>query len=184
MKMDRRKFLKVGIAGGVVLASVGYASHGVFWGGDSQKATVDGHAYDFFTVRDHQLMHALVPVLMEDGLTPELQADKAAIYEEIVQSVDFVIAGFLPEVQAELRQLFSLLTFAPSRIAIGGPFGGWHNAKPEKVRSFLEGWRYSSVALFQSAYDALVQLTMGSWYGNQKSWSFIGYPGPPNLGTT
>lgn len=184
MKINRRQFLKVGIAGGVVLAGAGYASHGVFWGSDTAKANVAGHGYQFFTIRDHEAMVAIASVLLEGAFNEAQQAQREDYVEEIVQAVDYVIAGFLPEVQAELRQLFTLLTFAPTRIVVGGPFSRWKNASPDKVRGFLEGWRYSSTALFQSAYDALVQLTMGSWYGNQKSWSVIGYPGPPNLGTT
>jgi hypothetical protein len=183
MKLNRRQFLKVGAFGGIVLAGTGYVSNGVFWGSDTAKAVVDGHNYSFFTVRDHEVMVAIATVLLEGGFESGQANPVEASVEEVVQAVDYVISGFLPEVQAELRQLFTLLTFAPMRTLAGGPMMGWKGASPDKVRRFLEGWRYSSFDLLKSGYDALVQLTMGSWYGNQKSWSVIGYPGPPNLGT-
>ena len=128
-------------------------------------------------------MTAFVRCILDGAFSDQSEENTKTRVEEVVFSVDRVITGFVPEVQKELRQLFSLISFAPTRALVAGRWGSWHRADNEAVTRFLEGWRDSQYELFQSAYDALVQLTVGSWYGSESSWSEIGYPGPPNFGT-
>jgi hypothetical protein len=49
------------------------------------------------------------------------------------------------------------------------------------VAGFLAAWRSSRLALLQSAYAALHDLSFGAWYAQPESWTDIGYPGPPEI---
>jgi hypothetical protein len=64
---------------------------------------------------------------------------------------------------------------------VAGVWHPWHAASRGEIAGFLERFRYSNIAQLRSAYDALHQLIMASWYGNTQSWTAIGYAGPPRL---
>ncbi|HLX25939.1 MAG TPA: hypothetical protein VKR05_03040, partial [Candidatus Cybelea sp.] len=84
-----------------------------------------------------------------------------------------------PSVQGEVSQLFSLLGFPLTRGFAAGLWGGWDSLSAVEIGAFLTRWRFSSVTLFRSGYQALHQLLFASWFGNTMSWAAIGYPGPP-----
>jgi hypothetical protein len=46
------------------------------------------------------------------------------------------------------------------------------------VADFLQSWRKHRLAMPQTAYLALHDLVLGSWYADPSSWAAIGYPGP------
>jgi hypothetical protein len=64
-----------------------------------------------------------------------------------------------------------------------GPLTGvwreWSAAGTGEVAAFLLDWSQSRLALKRSAYGAFHDLSIGTWYGNPKSWTRIGYAGPP-----
>ena len=113
------------------------------------------------------------------GAFPRGAAGQALV--QVVRGVDVAMAGLTPHVVAELRQLFGLLEFAPTRAIAAGIWSSWSDASRRDVARFLTRWRFSGVALFRSGYQALHQLVMAAWYGNARSWNAIGYPGPPAI---
>ncbi len=100
---------------------------------------------------------------------------------QVARGVDIAISGLPLEVRAQIHQLFGILRFAPARILVAGVRHPWRAANADEVAHFLSAWRYSRVTQLRSAYDALHQLIMASWYGNDASWNAIGYAGPPNV---
>jgi hypothetical protein len=103
------------------------------------------------------------------------------LLQELVAGVEKAIAGLPPAMRKEVDQLFSLLSFAPSRALIAGVWSPWHEASPASIGVFLDRWRDSRLALLRSAYGALHQLLFAAWYGNSNAWPAIGYAGPPSL---
>lgn len=99
----------------------------------------------------------------------------------VVRGVDVAIAGLPLELRAQIRQLFGLLRFAPTRILIAGVWHPWESASEGEITRFLNAWRYSPVTRLRAAYDALHQLILAAWYGNTVAWTAIGYPGPPKV---
>ena len=178
--MKRRTFIKAGIAGGVLLGAAGLVSRNVFWGSGTQAGEAAGRSFAFFTQNDYKILKAIVPVILTDALPRE---DRSKWVDETITTMDSAVAHFQVEVQGEVRQLFDLLALAPTRIAAAGVWSSWSKATPEAVDSFLNRWQHSGMSLFRSGYDALQQLTAGSWYGNPKAWEIIGYPGPPAFHT-
>jgi hypothetical protein len=172
----RRTFLLAGLAGTAALAFASwlrrtreaepeapFASHGGALGADATE-----------------VLAAVIPVFLDGALPPDPAAAQGAI-DETMASIAAAVAGLPPAAQHELSQLFSLLAFAPARIALARVDAPWREADRGDVAAFLERWRTSGFLLFRSAHAALHQLVFAAWYGNPASWPAIGYPGPPRL---
>lgn len=174
--ISRRTFLTTGIAGGIAL--------GFAWWWRDRPALVPGTAgADVLATLDRSapaIVAAIVPVLL-DGALPEGGAARSIAIDETIASVGRAIAGLPPAAQQELGELFALLGFGPARIALTHITAPWREARPAEVAAFLERWRLSGFSLLRTAYDALHQIVLAAWYGNPRSWSAIGYAGPPKL---
>ncbi len=125
-----------------------------------------------FTMLDEE-DRAIVAVLAEPLI------GRAGVAEATVRGLDVAIRGLPLEVRAQVRQLFGLLRFAPTRMLVAGIVQPWRDASPAAVDRFLRSWRESSFVQLRTAYDALHQLILAAWYGNDAAWEAIGYPGPP-----
>ncbi len=172
----RRTFIVAGIAGGTALA----AAHWLRGGHDARPAPRATASLALLDGDAPAIVAAIVPVML-DGALPTDEPSRASAVDETVANVATAVAGLPPAAQRELAQLFALLGFAPSRVALAGLRSPWAMARPEEIAGFLESWRASNFTLLRSAYDALHQLVFAAWYGNPRSWPAIGYEGPPPL---
>jgi hypothetical protein len=136
------------------------------------------YAYRVLSPRDRNMIASVAGAMLE-GAVP-LDARPVALVE-VVRGVDVAVAGLPDDARAELAQLFNLLGFSVTRGLAAGIWSSWGDASVNEVVAFLSRWRNSGISLFRSGYQALHQLVMASWYGNDASWERIGYPGPPNL---
>lgn len=160
MKITRRRFLQVGAAGAAVLAAARWL----------ERPGSDG-----------EIVAALAPVVLA-GALPAAPAERAAAIARVVESVDGAIAGLAPAAQREVRELFALLRFAPTRIAATGVWKPLPEAAPADIAAFLVRWRDSRFDLLRAGYQGLTQLVQAGWYDDPRSWAAVGYPGPPQLG--
>lgn len=162
--LSRRAFIKAGVIGTLALATAGglyrLTRHAELPG----RFVLDGAA--------QSALSAIITVVLKDALPPVSSALDSAI-----AGVRDAIGGLSLTTQKEIQDLFGLLTLGPTRRFLVGLPDDWSQAKPEDVAAFLQSWRMSRFTLLQSAYHALHDLIMGSWYGNQSSWAAIGYPG-------
>ncbi len=116
---------------------------------------------------------------MLDGALP---ADgRGAALTDAVAGVGAAVAGLPPAVQREVQQLFALLEIPLGRAFAAGVRAPWSRASRTDVAAFLERWRTSNALLFRSGYQALHQLVMAGWYGNDLAWQATGYSGPPRF---
>ena len=129
--------------------------------------------------KDRALFAALAPVFLAGALPTG--KDRAAAIEVVVAGVERAVGGLPLATQAELRQLFDLLGFAPTRLLLTGLWDDWPEITPERLDAFLSDWQQSSLGLLRVAYFALHELVFAAWYGNPQAWPRIGYPGPPEL---
>jgi hypothetical protein len=125
------------------------------------------------------MIAALVPVVLAGSLPAE-EAARAGAIRDVVAAFDRAVAGLAPAVQAEIGELFSFMSFAPTRLAFAGLWAPLEESKPEELEAFLKRWRYSRFELQRVSYQALTQLIQASWYDNRAAWTAIHYPGPPN----
>jgi hypothetical protein len=167
METSRRTFLKAGALGALVLAAGGgiyRASHPPL----PRRFALDGEA--------RAALHAIIPAVLA-GALPSGAAREPAIAAS-TERVHQAILGLPLATQKEVQDLFGLLALAPARRLLTGISGGWEQASGAQVAAFLQDWRVHRLGLLRSAYGAIHDLVLGSWYADPTSWAAIGYPGP------
>lgn len=169
---QRRRFLKLGLIGGGLLFLAG------FWRYLIQREKVAVSGFRFLTAEDERILTTLTPTLLGKALPSE---GRPAAIAEILGEIDRLIAAMPPLLQADLRQLFDLLDFPPTRIALTGIWSGWETASGKEVEGFLDRWSTSPLTLLQLGYAALHDLVVAAWYDNPRAWPWIGYDGPPDI---
>jgi hypothetical protein len=169
--ITRRRLLTGGIAAVGALAVAG-----LIYESSPDHAQADPRfRYTILDDEDRAIVAVIAPVLLEGALP----GGDAVL--QVVRGTDVAIAGLPLAVRAEVRQLLGILRFAPTRMLVAGIWHPWHQASAPEIARFLQSWRRSPIAQLRSAYDALHQLVLASWYGNDASWPAIGYPGPPKV---
>lgn len=168
METSRRTFLKAGVIAALALAAGGgiyRATHP----SPPRRFVLDGEA--------RAALDAIVPAILA-GALPVQQPARAAAIAATTERVHQAILGLPLATQKEVQDLFGLLALAPARRMLTGVSGGWQGASVEQVSAFLQDWRLHRLGLLRSAYGAMHDLVLGSWYADPSSWEAIGYPGP------
>ena len=168
---SRRQFIKVGLAGAAVLATVR-------WLESPQAAPATD--FRFLDISGVAMVAAVVPVVLAGSLPEDTQARARAV-REVVEAFDRAVGGLSAGVQREVDQLFSVLRFPPARFAFTGLWAPVEESSSDEVAAFLSRWRRSRFDIQRAGYQALTQLIQAAWYGNASSWSALGYPGAPAL---
>jgi hypothetical protein len=163
--LSRRSVLKVGLFGALTLALIGGLYRATREQPVEERFVLDGAA--------RSALAAIIPVMLADAIP-----QTASSVELAVGRVLDAIAGLPLATQAEIQDLFSLLTLGPARRFLAGLPDDWTHARTDDVAGFLQRWREHRFALLQSAYHALHDLITGSWYADESTWASIGYPGP------
>jgi hypothetical protein len=169
MATNRRTFLKVGVLAGLTLAAGGGIYRLTHPSGPLQRFVLDGEA--------RAAIDAIIPAMLAGSL-PADAAQRSAAVSATTGRVHQAILGLPLMAQKEVQDLFGLLALAPARRALTGVAGGWSNATDAQVSVFLQEWRFHSLDMLQTAYHALHDLIIGTWYADPASWEAIGYPGP------
>jgi hypothetical protein len=168
METSRRSFLKAGALAALVLAA----------GGGIYRYThppaprgfvIDGEA--------RAALHAVVPAILA-GVLPSGATARAQAIQATTERVNETVRGLPLAAQQEVQDLFGLLALGPARRLLTGIPHGWAEATDAEVSSWLQDWRTHRLALLRSAYQALHDLVLGSWYSDPANWAAIGYPGP------
>ena len=175
MSISRGRLLKTGFAGGLLLALSACAKSG------GAAFEDDAAAYKVLDASERGLIAALAPAFLAGALPV---ADGVVVHDALVAAVrgfDVALSGLPPIDVAQIRQLLGLLDNPFVKPLATGVWSSWSDASQATVTAFLNRWRYSPIELFRGGYDVLHQLTMAGWYGQDRAWSAIGYPGPPKL---
>ena len=165
--------MQVGALAALTLAAGGGVYRYTHRTGAPQRFVLDGEA--------KAAIDAMVPAMLAGALPAALPANQAARAQAVratTERVHGAIRGLPLGAQKEVQDLFGLLALAPARRALTGIGGAWSSATPEQVAAFLQAWRFHRLAMLQTAYHALHDLIIGSWYADPSSWAAIGYPGP------
>jgi hypothetical protein len=173
----RRQFIKTGLIGGVALVALRVV-YGPFANPD--RPITDDYRFAFLNEAQRTVMSAIAPVILVGALPGDAEGH-ARVLKDVVRGLDTAISGFTPQVQGEVKQLFDLLTFPPTRRLVAGVASPWSEASTGEIDGFLRRWATSPLDLLQSAHQALRQLVFAAWYGNSDAWQRIGYSGPPAL---
>jgi len=163
--LQRRTFLKVGLAGGALLAAAGAASW--FVGRDAEADR-------------REVLDAVIAAML-DGALPTAGPQRQAAIGKARADVQAAIAALAPATQQELAQLFALMAIPPTRLVLTGITGPWHETDIAEVSATLQNWRTHRLTLLRGAYQGLHDLVTAGWYADEAHWATIGYPGPPRL---
>ena len=172
MSVSRRRFLQVGLMGGAALATAGA------W---SAWRVADRTRDEGTPLRPEgrAVLGALAPAFLA-GVVPA--ATWTPEYTKaFVDRMATTIGALDPNARRELRQLFALLDVGAARIALAGTWRPWATMDATVAAGILTRWRYGRSALMTSAYQAMHDIVLGTWYAAPEAWPAIGYPGPPNL---
>lgn len=174
MMTTRRHFLIKTIAGAAAVIGATY----IALPGDE----IDQHASDliFLTRHDQVIVAALLPVLLA-GYVDKNRPVHPTLCAKLLHNFDQAVALQRPGVQAELRQLFDLLSFKLSRAALTHSLASWTDLPWQNKQQLLLDWRDSALDLLQTAYSGLHDLVIAAYFVESSSWSEIGYEPPPAL---
>lgn len=164
--VSRRHFIRAGLFGGALLAVVAALRRTVPQRSSGPPIDSDGES----------VIAAIAAVLLK-GVRGSGRDDERHIVEGVKQAVAMLSAP----AQQEIGELFGLLSFAPTRVAVARVAAPWRQASESEIAAFLQSWRTSRIGLLQSGYQALHDLVMGAWYADAGTWAAIGYAGPPAL---
>lgn len=166
--MQRRQWLKLGLASAAVLAVAGGAVVMVAPGlADGGKLAAPGR----------RVFGAAARGLL-DGVLPTETAAREAAIGALLHRVDGLVGALPPHAQAELSQLLALLDQAPGRRLLADLDTEWDVASVEDLQHALQSMRSSAVSLRQQAYHALHDIANAAYFSDAAAWSFVGYPGP------
>lgn len=168
--MQRRGFLKLGLASAAVLAVAGGAV----------ALLQPGLAGGRLTAPAREVFASAGRAVLDGSLPAEPAAQQAAV-QGLLDRIDVLVAALPPHAQDELSQLLSLLATAPGRRMLAGLGTGWHEASVAQVQAALQEMRVSAVALRQQAYLALHDIANGAYFSEPATWGQLGYPGPRSV---
>jgi hypothetical protein len=166
--MQRRTFLKLGIAATAAIAATGgltlYMHQGPWAEGRLQST-------------GRIIFEALARAILE-GTLPDDPAQAARQLGSHLDRVEAAIRQFPPALQSELAQLLAVLDTAAGRRWLFTLHQPWAEATPADVRAALDRLRKSRSLVRQQTYHALRDLTNAAYYSEPGTWVALGYPGP------
>jgi hypothetical protein len=165
--LQRRTFLKLGIASAVVLAVVGGAVALI------QPGLINGKLGPAARLVMTRVAQAIL-----DGTLPRDAAAQQKSLDALLERTDAFIAGMPNHVQAELSELLGLLATAGGRRGLVGLSATWDAATVAETSAALQSMRVSSIALKQQAYLGLHDIVCAPYFSGEESWAVLGYPGP------
>ncbi|QDQ28692.1 hypothetical protein FNU76_21325 [Chitinimonas arctica] len=176
--LNRRQLLKTGLAGAALLAFARLAYGPVV--PDRLYGVPEQASFKVLDAEGRTALAAIARVMLKGALPHDEAEFETALYQA-VRGCDSAIAGLPGSVQTEVKELLTLLNGRLTRRWLVGVGPAWEQASDEEVSHFLNRWRFSSLSLLRSGYQALHQIVFAAWYGNPQAWVGIAYDGPPEF---
>jgi len=166
--VSRRRFIKLGLLGGVLLASAGLFA----W--PTRKSWRPRRALRVLDPREFAVLAAIAArTVVGPG------ADPISIAHEIDEQ--FVLQ--VPEAQRDLKRLLVLFENALMGALFDGRLRPFTHLDAAGQDAVLRAWRDSRLAVRRGGYVALRKMTTAVYYMAADTWDSIGYPGPPQIAT-
>ncbi len=160
--MQRRQFIMLGLAAGATLAT-GVTLYPLAAADQAERRDAAALVLD-----------AILPALLLGALPTEPQQQQTALLQTRNAALEFL--PFLPKrSQAELSQLFLLLSQQLTRLALTGHLIAMGELSISQRLELLESWRTSYLTVLQQAFSGLRALLMGAYYGQPAQWPALNY---------
>ena len=173
---SRRSFLKLGFVSTSVLASASMVSG--LTGCAAMPITQTDSPLKLLRPKDVVILESLAPIVLADCI-PDDPQQRATALKQLIESTDDFLFRSSQFNHHALAELFDLLYFPATRIALAGVWNSWEDASENSKEQFLTSWRDSSFGLFRTGYTQITQLLAIAWYKNPVNWDNNIYPGPP-----
>jgi len=167
----RRGFLKLSGIGLAALLGGGYVAAGLTDG--SPAPLLDDAAS--LSPPAQQMLYAVCDAVLSDMMP---KGQEHALLTGTLARIDAGLSALPPALLKEVQSLLSLLTFAPSRLAVSGRWGGWESAGRGEVAAWLNDLRGSRFGLRRLIFITLHDLATSGFYAQPETWPLVGYTGP------
>ena len=170
--LSRRTVLKTGLlgAGLLTVGGLGLSLQGTVLRQPSEPLIA-------LSQREYSILAAIA-----DRLCPSSPDAPTASQLGVAEAIDTTVSRMDPATAKEFRQLLALFENAAFGFIFNQTFQPFTACSPATQDRVIEGWRLSAVAVRRSGYRALAGLCLAAYWANPKSWSLVGYPGPPQFG--
>ena len=122
MAMTRRQLIKTGIAGSIGMASLHFLA--TPWQRSPEFKDSSDYVYTSLNREDRDFLAAIIPIILKKSLQPK-GGNSVHLILIVIRGVDEAIIGLSPTIQKELRELFMLLHFTPTRRYVAKIWGPW-----------------------------------------------------------
>lgn len=167
----RRGFLKKGLFGTALLLLGG---GGFLFTRPTRRTKAPPERLVTFTEDEYAVLDAISRRFapMREGF-PSVDEVQPALW------ADRLLARASEDVKQELKRLLGLFENGLGNFFFGFRFRPFTQLSPDEQDRVLAEWRDSRLVVRRSGYRALHVLLMTAYYGSPKTWSALGYPGPP-----
>jgi hypothetical protein len=166
--MNRRSFLKTGLAGAGLLA-LGGTGLAFF---PTRHTVTPLRALRVLDPRSFQVLAAVARRVVRDP-----GADPAAI----AQGVDEMLTRLPVETQVDFRRLVLLFESALGGLLLDGRVRPFTRLSDEDQDAVLTRWRESRIAVRRVGYQGLKKICYIAHYVEPASWASVGFPPPANV---
>ncbi len=178
--LSRRQLLQRGLLGSALLSTASLSAS--LSGCTSTPTPISAQSgqtvYRFLRKDDIVLLAALAPAIM-DQHWPQTETAHIDAMNTLAPRIDRFIMRLGDFNIREMRKLFDLLNSGFMRGLTTGIWRDWNETDREEVHRFLQDWKFSRFALFNSAYNALSDIIGFAWYSMPANSGPMGYSGPP-----
>jgi len=165
--MNRRTFLKRGLAGGAVLL-LGGGTLAVL---PTKEVAAPTRALAVIGARGFQVLAAVAQRVVPDTVDAAF----------VAHGVDDLLRRAAPEAQADFNNLLGLFENALPGLIFDGRVLPFTRLSPESQDRVLRSWRDSRLALRRNGYQALRRICLATAYADERTWPAVGYAPPSGL---
>ncbi|MDB4969376.1 MAG: putative oxidoreductase [Myxococcales bacterium] len=165
----RRRFLRAGIIGGILLGGAAVVGRSV--SGYHVDAAI-ARRLRVLSPKEYLIMQAVARRVMapDDGGAPT--ADQV----EVALAVDAYLTKVPPAVVRDVRALLQLVEHGSSLFRFGGT--RFSHLAADEQDATLHDWARSSLTVRRRGFQALRTLSFLGYYRDDRTWSLLGYSGP------
>jgi hypothetical protein len=170
MTSTRRRFLKYGLGGVVLLAAPAV--------GLGLRPTVQVAAPGPLRALDARQYSVLVAVA--DTLCPGGGGLPSAGELGVAWQLDGLFARMDPSVASDLGGALLLLDNALAGAVLDQRLQTFTGCSPADRARVLDDWRRSGIEVRRAVFKALRGFVMAAYWGDRRTWAHTGYPGMPD----
>ena len=170
--LSRRSLLKTGLVGVVIVAA-----GGVGLALQSSRLRKVKTGLRVFTAQEYAIFAAIA-----DRVCPALgEGAPGALALDVPGKADALLAGAEIEAQEGVKLALRAFESGLTGALFFERVRPFTQLSPEDQDRVLARWRDSNIGFRRTVYRALSSLVGALYYGDERTWQRMGYPGPPSL---